>query len=193
MRFRLKSILHNGFGWLLASIPAFLIQVSPVSASATIEMLKDPQALPPVTLVDEEGKRQVPEAMGDKILVLHLWASWCVPCLEELPQLDAFAKKYKNKGVHVVPISLDKSENLDKVKEFYARHRVASLPIRFEETPMMRKVFSVKVLPATFLVVDGDVVARIDGAADWQGRTMEAFFSHYLSGSGRNPGAIPDN
>ena len=60
---------------------------------------------------------------NDTIYVLNFWATWCLPCVKELPQFDSFAVRHKNEKVKVLLVSLDFKEDLEKkVNAFLAKH-----------------------------------------------------------------------
>jgi thiol-disulfide isomerase/thioredoxin len=78
-------------------------------------------ALTRVPLTDLEGKLQRLDQWKGQILVVNFWATWCVPCREEIPALMKIQKKYGNKSVKIVGIALD---NVDKVREYAAKMNI---------------------------------------------------------------------
>ncbi len=78
---------------------------------------------PDFTVVTDEGHTVTPSKFGGKLLVLNFWASWCQPCVEEEPSLEAFQRAYASKGVVVVGVSADR---IDKnYHQFLDRFQVA--------------------------------------------------------------------
>lgn len=70
---------------------------------------------PKTTLLDIDGlKKQIKKNRGRAVL-LHFWATWCLPCLDELPMISQFAREMKPRGLEVVSISLDTSATHGKV------------------------------------------------------------------------------
>src|SRR5580698_6451768 len=67
---------------------------------------------PDFSITADNGRPMTPSDFGGKLLVLNFWATWCPPCIEELPSLNEFATEYKSKGVVVLGISSDKNPNL---------------------------------------------------------------------------------
>jgi thiol-disulfide isomerase/thioredoxin len=70
-------------------------------------------------LVDSQGR---PERLADfkgRYVVLNFWATWCVPCLQEIPEIAAFAKAHPE--VTVIGVAMDAEDNVDKVKRFAAK------------------------------------------------------------------------
>lgn len=67
--------------------------------------------VPPFTLTDINGKRFSLDAMGGKVVLIDVWATWCGPCNAELPHLKNLAKEFKNEPFTILSISVDKDEN----------------------------------------------------------------------------------
>jgi cytochrome c biogenesis protein CcmG/thiol:disulfide interchange protein DsbE len=67
---------------------------------------------PDFKIVTEDGKTVSRSDFGGKVLVLNFWATWCPPCIEELPTLDAFQREFGPKGVVVLGVSIDRNEKL---------------------------------------------------------------------------------
>src|SRR5581483_3250608 len=67
---------------------------------------------PNFTVTTDRGTQMSPTSFGGKVLVLNFWASWCAPCVQEAPSLNEFAKTFKNAGVVVLGVSVDRKENL---------------------------------------------------------------------------------
>lgn len=72
---------------------------------------------PEFSLNDLSGQKRSLADYKGKVVLLNFWATWCPPCLAELPALNRVAKKYKDKGLRVVTISCDSPDELEKVKK----------------------------------------------------------------------------
>lgn len=134
---------------------------------------------PKVDFVDAKGKTRTLDTSGHKLTAVHFWATWCVPCVDELPQVDdaqdIFGRKFQ-----VVPLSLDGS-HMDKVKKFFADHKITHLPAYIDQTAKLPKKLGLKGLPGTiFLDEQGNIIARADGPLDWQREDVEAFLKERL-------------
>jgi peroxiredoxin len=73
------------------------------------------QSAPPFTAAELDGTSFDLTATRGKVVVINFWATWCVPCREEMPALDAFYKQYQSRGLDVVGISADRSRDRDDV------------------------------------------------------------------------------
>ncbi len=81
------------------------------------------EPMPPLTLVDLQGQLQsLPGAYAGRPLLINVWASWCGPCIEEMPELDRYARSQDKQGVQVLGLALDTPEN---IHEFLDRVPVA--------------------------------------------------------------------
>src|SRR6185437_197206 len=67
-------------------------------------------AAPDFTIRTDSGRQISVPNFGGKLLVLNFWASWCPPCVQETPSLSQFARQWKDKGVVVLAVSVDRNE-----------------------------------------------------------------------------------
>lgn len=121
--------------------------------------------------------------LGDfsgKALLVNFWASWCVPCREEMPALDAIATEYNSDKFQVVPINLDIGEGgLAKAEEFLAEGQFKNLPLYADNTfaafdRLKREAVAVG-LPATLLLdPEGCELAVLQGPAEWHSKDGKA-------------------
>jgi peroxiredoxin len=123
---------------------------------------------PAFSLVDLNGRVVTLEQFKGKVVFLDFWAPWCIPCRQELPELDKLQKKFHNDGLEVIGMSIDPSEKnvaaflrkvplsvhivIDKKNEVSDAYRVSSLPTGFiigrdGSIQRVHKGFSIKILP----------------------------------------------
>lgn len=129
---------------------------------------------------DAAGKDMTIADFKGKALLVNFWASWCVPCREEMPALDAIATKYNSDTFMVLPINLDIGGNgLEKAQAFLKDNNFANLPLYADNTFAAferLKTQAVAVgLPAT-LVLDqnGCELGVLQGPAEWNTPDGEA-------------------
>ena len=70
----------------------------------------------------------------DKPLIVNFWASFCKPCIEEIPYFESMVKKYQKEGVQLLLVSLDLQEDYPKINDFAARHKFTSSIVYLNET-----------------------------------------------------------
>jgi thiol-disulfide isomerase/thioredoxin len=102
-----------------------------------------------------------------KVVVLNLWATWCTPCVAELPMLDRLQQQLKDVDVVVVALSLDRG-GPEAVKEFFQEHDIKHLGVYVDPTMRAQSDFRVIGLPTTILIDrEGRDRGRIVGPAEW--------------------------
>jgi peroxiredoxin len=120
---------------------------------------------PDFSVVTEDGKTVTREDFGGKLLVLNFWASWCPPCISELPSLNEFAKEYKNQGVVVLGVSIDKNPNL--YKRFLQQRQVAFETARDPEANISASYGTFQI-PETYIIDrSGKVLEKVISDQNW--------------------------
>lgn len=137
---------------------------------------------PTLVFHDAAGKPVRAADFKGKVLVLNLWATWCAPCVAEMPTLAKLAAEYAGKPVAVVAVSVDTPGDVDKAKLFIGQHA----PLAFYSDPQMKLPFALKPpaagMPTTVIYgVDGLEKARLSGGADWSGADARAVIDHVLA------------
>jgi thiol-disulfide isomerase/thioredoxin len=114
---------------------------------------------------------------GD-VLIVNVWATWCRPCVTEMPSLQALHEAFAGRGVRVLAVAADRP---GPVTRFLRRHQL-DLPVFLEADPFPPSL-GVSAVPTT-LVVDqrGNIVLRHRGAADWNRPEVHAFLEALLAG-----------
>jgi len=133
-----------------------------------------------LAFTDEAGAETSIADFKGKALLVNFWASWCVPCREEMPALDAIATKFNSDDFMVLPINLDIGEGgQDKAKAFLAEGQFANLPLYADSSfaafeRLKREAVSVG-LPTTLLLdPNGCELAVLQGPAHWDTPDGEA-------------------
>ena len=120
--------------------------------------------LPVLALIDGEGNRVNLNAFKGRKVFVNLWATWCPPCREEIPSIEALAAKPGNENIAFVMLSLD--ENFDVARQF-AKANKMKLQVYYpaEKLPAL---FNVEGIPATFIFNElGQLVKQVNGSEDY--------------------------
>jgi peroxiredoxin len=120
---------------------------------------------PDFKVVTETGRTVTPANFGGKLLVLNFWASWCQPCLQEVPSLEVFSRQFAPEGVVVLGVSVDKNENLyhQFLKQFPVTFQVARDP-----SWDIAANYGTFQLPETYIIdSSGKVVQKVIAAQNW--------------------------
>lgn len=118
------------------------------------------------------------DAPAARALLVVFWAAWCPLCREETPQLRALAMD-PPKGLSVVFVSQDTEHTA--VEEFFAGPPEPALHLRFDPDKRLFNAFRVETLPATFLIVDGELRARFKGSRQWNGKELRALLERLIA------------
>jgi thiol-disulfide isomerase/thioredoxin len=132
--------------------------------------------VPELTLTDLDKEEPTNlDAYRGKPLIVNLWATWCGPCVKEMPSLEKLAADFKDQGVAVIAISEDRGGKF-VVDPFLKKHDIAGLPIYLDKTMSTGKALKGStILPMTILIdADGNEVARVLGDRDWDSAVSKA-------------------
>jgi len=133
-----------------------------------------PRPVPPLVFTDEEDAQHALADYRGKVVVLKMWATWCGPCVLEMPELDALQDRFSKDKLIVIPLT--ENGNEDAVNAYYAKHQITRLPIALDKFMAGMKAFQVSELPVTVIIDKaGREVARISGPADWSALEMLDF------------------
>ncbi len=129
---------------------------SPAAAAPTVG-----QPAPPLVVRTLDGRALDLASLRGGVAVVNLWATWCAPCREEMPALDAFARRYASRGVAVIGLSADRPRDLGDVQRVMS---VFSYPAALLATAPVNGFGAPRSLPQTLVIgPDGVVRAMIGG------------------------------
>jgi peroxiredoxin len=125
---------------------------------------------PNFAVTTDNGRRLAGDDFGGRLLVLHFWATWCAPCVEEIPTLNRFYQQFANSGVVVLGISVD--ENEKDYQAFLSRFEVTFPTARDPEARISARYGTFK-YPETYIINrDRRVVMKIVSNRDWTSPDM---------------------
>jgi peroxiredoxin len=162
--------------------------------AATAPAVLAGSSLPKLKVKDLNGQREnLRDYEGKaKIIVLNFWATWCVPCQQEMPMLVKEQAHYKDRGVQVVGVSVDKRGDEGKVGKFIARYHIG-FPVWVGGSADDLDHWKLgPAVPATAFIQDGKIVGRV------MGEMRQPSFEHrieWLLGNheGEPPKAVENN
>jgi thiol-disulfide isomerase/thioredoxin len=130
-------------------------------------------ALPTATLTKHDGDKTESftlESLKGKPIIVHIWATWCGPCVKELPHYDAFVKDHPE--ISHVALTPD-GTTVDNIKTFFKQKSLVNMPVLTDEKGVVSRTFGVKAYPTTILInKDGKVLGRVTGPVDWQDKRV---------------------
>jgi cytochrome c biogenesis protein CcmG, thiol:disulfide interchange protein DsbE len=133
---------------------------------------------PDFQITADNGRALARSSFGGRLLVLNFWATWCPPCIEEMPSLDQFQRRFANSGVVVAGVSVDTNERA--YREFLRKTSVSFLTARDPEARISGSYGTFK-YPETY-VIDGSgvVIRKIIGPTNWMDQKMVSYIQSLL-------------
>jgi peroxiredoxin len=129
------------------------------------EIVEVGETAPEFSIITDSGRRVSRSDFGGRLLVLNFWATWCQPCLEEIPSLSELQKEFAGEGVVVLGVSVDLNEAA--YRRVVAQKKVAFLTARDPEAGISARYGTFK-YPETYLIDGrGKVVQKVIGPANW--------------------------
>jgi peroxiredoxin len=125
---------------------------------------------PQFSITADNGRVITAADFGGKLLVLNFWATWCQPCVEEVPSLDQFAREMSNAGVVVLGVSMDSNPKL--YRDFLTRSHISFLTARDPAAKISADYGTFKYPESYIIDSRGKVVQKIVGATNWTDGNM---------------------
>jgi len=139
---------------LAAALPAF----TPAAAGETA---------PDVPFLEGDDTARRLADYGGKPLVLNFWATWCAPCVREMPDLDRLRADFAVEGIEVLAISEDR-QGMAKVDAFYAETGIVNLPRLLDPKGALSRALKLRGMPTTyFFDAAGRTIGSVEGPAPW--------------------------
>lgn len=151
------------------------------ASSRSFVIHEAPRPLPEIKFEDGNGEALTLADLKGKTVLLNIWATWCVPCREEMPTLDALEAELGDPAFEVVPLSVDRA-GPEVVRKFYAEIGIEHLGLYIDTS--MRASFALQApgLPTTLLIdSEGRELGRLVGPAEWDTPEMIAFLKTHLT------------
>ena len=158
---------------LLAGIAALGV-AGPVQARPLMPLHDMPREMQSPPFVDEKGRDLTLEDFRGRVVLLNIWATWCVPCREEMPTLDALQDQLGGNNFHVLPLSIDRA-GMNVVRRFYEEIGIRHLGMYLADSARAMFAFGALGLPTTILIDrDGFERGRLVGPAEWDSPEVTA-------------------
>lgn len=118
-----------------------------------------------VTLRDLDGNTVRLSQFKGKVVMLNFWATWCPPCREEMPSMEALYNKFKGSDLVMLPVSID--DDVEVVRDFMKRNKY-KMPVYHDAAKEAGSAYGITGVPETFMIDKNGVVAeKIIGPLDW--------------------------
>ncbi len=139
-----------------------------------------PVPAPQAGFTDGSGRSVSLGAFRGQVVLLNFWATWCPPCVWEMPTLNSLQARLRGEGLAVVTVSVDRG-GYPVVKPFFKRHGLVHLKAYLDPMHNLRRHFGYGGLPTTVLIdAKGCVVGMMEGAAKWDSPDTIELVRYYL-------------
>jgi thiol-disulfide isomerase/thioredoxin len=160
----------------------FIASRAEADAMGRFQKANAPKPLPEIEFVDADDQPKKLAELKGRVVLLNFWATWCVPCVKEMPSLDRLQAVVGKDKLVVLPLSLDGASRA-KVAPFYEATQLRNLGIFFDKGRVAMKTLAVSILPTSILVDPaGREIGRLEGEADWDKPEAIALVSRALAG-----------
>lgn len=158
-----------------------------LSAHTAVAVTLLPSAMPrPVaelTFQTASGEATSLEAFRGRIVLLNVWATWCVPCRVEMPALDRLQASLGGEAFIVLALSVDRG-GIERVRPFFAEVGITHLELYVDPTARAVRTLGIPGLPTTLLLDrHGQELARVVGPAEWDSQDIQTVIRRTISAS----------
>ncbi|MGX1501063.1 thiol-disulfide isomerase/thioredoxin [Labrenzia sp. MBR-25] len=150
-------------------------------SSRSFVIHETPRPLPAITFVDGNDQTLTLDDFRGRTVLLNIWATWCVPCREEMPTLDALEVELGGPRFEVVALSVDRA-GPEVVRKFYSEIGIKHLGLYIDSSMQASFDLQASGLPTTLLIDgDGRELGRLVGPAEWDTPEMVAFLKPHIT------------
>ena len=169
-----KVLVHLAIIVLAALALNLALQYFRTKPEAVIVFHETPRAVAAESFMDGQGRMVTMADFKGRVIVLNIWATWCLPCIEEMPSLDNLQGVLGDEDFQVVALSFDKT-GLREIEYFFAQNELENLTIYRDEAQKLFDQLAVVAIP-TSLIIDrqGREIGRMVGPATWDSDRMIA-------------------
>jgi peroxiredoxin len=153
----------------------------------------EPSEAPDFSLMSLDGQPVRLRELRGKLVLLNFWATWCAPCLHEMPSMERLYQTFKPTGFILLAVSMDRQGA--EVARPYADNLKLTFPILLDSASEVARQYGVRGLPTTYLITpDGTLLGAAVGARDWYRTEAKALLAGLLrqmpSGADHPPKAL---
>ncbi|MEW8506644.1 MAG: TlpA disulfide reductase family protein [Candidatus Thiodiazotropha sp.] len=152
-----------------ANIPA-RGSVIPMGDLHTLIPATEIRPAPPLNLVDSKGVRLDLESLKDRVVLVNFWATWCPPCVEEIPSLNRLQAHYRGQNIEI--ISVDYRESAKEIGEFL-KSRPVDFPVLMDSDGLVSLEWQVFSFPSSFIIdTEGRIRYTANRALNWDSQEV---------------------
>ncbi len=146
-----------------------------------LEVFHTPEVFPELLIDSTDGTKYFLSDFSDRIVLLNLWATWCPPCIEELPSLDRLQTAIGDEYFKVAAVSLDDGMTPKQIGDFLKEHSAENLEPMLDAESSTSEIPNLAGLPTTYILDEnGNMLARFEGDADWSTPEAQKIIQYYI-------------
>jgi peroxiredoxin len=172
--------------WLAGLVLAALALLGPIAGHAAGKLVPGSgEPAPPLVARDIDGREINLASFRGRTVVVNFWATWCAPCVAEMPSLSRLRERLQPLGLEVIGVNFQ--ENAARIRPFAERLGI-DFPLVRDHDGSIRSDWGVRVFPTTFIIgPDQRIAAVAVGEIDWEAHDIERVVRGILGAPGNRP------
>ena len=184
----LSSLFSLLAGGVAHAYPGMQQATKPMESTVDlINVLPKTFPIEPVAFNDVDGKAIDVSQFKGKIIMVNMWATWCPPCVRELPAIERLATKFKAEDFVLLPISID-AEGKQQVQPFLNSLGMPNFNSYYDQSQSLGDVFPLDTIPATFILdQQGQLIAFVRSYVDWDDAKAVTLIQGFIDKGSKKP------
>ncbi|MCS6176655.1 TlpA family protein disulfide reductase [Shewanella baltica] len=184
----LSSLFSLLAGGVAHAYPGMQQATKPMESTVDlINVLPKTFPIEPVAFNDVDGKAIDFSQFKGKIIMVNMWATWCPPCVRELPAIERLATKFKAEDFVLLPISID-AEGKQQVQPFLSSLGMPNFNSYYDQPQSLGDVFPLDTIPATFILdQQGQLIAFVRSYVDWDDAKAVSLIQGFIDKGSKKP------
>jgi peroxiredoxin len=138
--------------------------------------------------LDARPVKRTLDAYKGKVVLVNVWATWCPPCRQEMPSMEALYKDFSPRGFQIVAVSVDDAGEEQKVRDFVKEFGL-TFDVLHDPSGDIQRIYQTTGVPENFLVGADGVIRKKSYVQDWNSETNRALIARLLDEAGAPPAA----
>lgn len=143
-----------------------------------------PTPMPDIPFRDINNRIHTLKDFSGKVILVNIWATSCIPCAHEMPELDWLMQVFAGQPFMVVPIAMDNNA-AEAIPFFYKQLQLQRLPVYFDDSFQWVRGMEVRGIPTSFIVdKEGNMIGKVEGTITWKNKAVQQYFQQLLDYEG---------
>jgi peroxiredoxin len=178
-KFNLPAAITVSLIVTIALIVFSLVQDDSSLESVKMSSIGEGIPAPDFTFPGLDGKNTSLSDYKGKVVLVNIWATWCPPCVEEMPSMQKLYNEFNGKNFEILAVSID-AAGIDAVAPFMKKHKL-SFPALMDPNGTIKSMYRVTGIPESFIIdKQGILVGKIIGPRDWATQEVFGFFQDLI-------------